>query len=111
MLEDYLNAKEWQKIKNFADKHETPFLVVDLEKIKKKYTLLQKNFPFAKQYYAVKANPGDEVISVLKELGSNFDIASIYELDKVLALGVDPAKISYGNTIKKADHVKYAYNK
>nr|HXK50907.1 hypothetical protein [Clostridiales bacterium] len=93
MIFDYMTHKEWNKIKNFADKHETPFLVVDLEKIKKKYTNLQKLFPFAKQYYAVKANPGNEVIEVLRDLGSNFDVASIYELDKVLALDVDPDRI------------------
>jgi ornithine decarboxylase len=29
------------------------------------------------------------VIELLRDLGSNFDIASIYELDKVLATGVE----------------------
>ncbi|MDY0017249.1 MAG: type III PLP-dependent enzyme [Candidatus Delongbacteria bacterium] len=111
MIYDYMTHKEWNKIKNFADKHETPFLVVDLDKIKKKYNNLQKLFPYAKQYYAVKANPGNEVIEVLRDLGSNFDVASVYELDKVLALDVEPERISYGNTIKKSEHVKYAYNK
>lgn len=112
MLNDYLTPKEWKKIKNFADKQEeTPFLVVDLAKIKKKYDEIKKQFPYAKQYYAVKANPAREVISLLAEMGSNFDVASIYELDRVLDCGVEPERISYGNTIKKSDHVKYAYNK
>ncbi len=111
MIFDYMNRKEWNKVKNFADKHETPFLVIDLEKIKKNYEKLQKFFPYAKQYYAVKANPGNEVIELLRDLGSNFDVASIFELDKVLDLGVSPDRISYGNTIKKSEHVKYAYNK
>jgi ornithine decarboxylase len=112
MLNDYLTPKEWKKIKNFADKQEeTPFLVIDLTKIKKKYDEIKKQFPYAKQYYAVKANPAREVISLLAEMGSNFDVASIYELDRVLDCGVEPERISYGNTIKKSDHVKYAYNK
>lgn len=112
MLNDYLTPKEWKKIKNFADKHEeTPFLVVDLAKVKKKYVEINKHFPYAKQYYAVKANPAREVITLLAEMGSNFDVASIYELDRVLDCGVEPERISYGNTIKKSEHVKYAYNK
>jgi ornithine decarboxylase len=65
----------------------------------------------AKVHYALKANPGKPVIELLRDLGSNFDIASIYELDKVLAAGVHPDRISYGNTIKKAAHIKYAYDK
>lgn len=40
-----------------------------------------------------------------------FDIASIYELDKVLSLGVSPDRISFGNTIKKARHIGAAYDK
>lgn len=48
---------------------------------------------------------------MLAELGANFDIASRYELDKVLALGVSPDRISYGNTIKKSVDIAYFYEK
>ncbi|PTQ89983.1 type III PLP-dependent enzyme [Agitococcus lubricus] len=110
-LADYCSAEEWKRIKDFADTKETPFLVVDLEIIKQKYEELTTCFPMAKVHYALKANPGKPVIELLRDLGSNFDIASIYELDKVLATGVEPERISYGNTIKKAAHIKYAYDK
>lgn len=49
----------------------------------------------------MKASPAVEVINLLAELGSNFDCASVYELDRVLNCGVDASRISYGNTIKK----------
>ncbi|HRH91614.1 MAG TPA: type III PLP-dependent enzyme [Agitococcus sp.] len=110
-LADYCSAEEWKRIKDFADTKETPFLVVDLEIIKQKYEELTTCFPMAKVHYALKANPGKPVIELLRDLGSNFDIASIYELDKVLATGVDADRISYGNTIKKAAHIKYAFDK
>lgn len=108
-LLDYCTETEWATIKEFADGKETPFLVVDLEIIRQKYLELISCFPMAKVHYALKANPGEPVIELLRDLGSNFDIASIYELNKVLDAGVDPERISYGNTIKKAAHVKYAY--
>jgi len=44
-------------------------------------------------------------------MGSCFDIASRYELDKVLKLGVSPERLSYGNTIKKAKDIAYFYEK
>lgn len=110
-LADYCSAEEWKRIKEFADTKETPFLVVDLEIIKQKYEELTTCFPMAKVHYALKANPGKPVIELLRDLGSNFDIASIYELDKVLATGVEADRISYGNTIKKAAHIKYAFDK
>jgi ornithine decarboxylase len=110
-LANYCSDEEWKRIKKFADTKETPFLVVDLEIIKQKYEELTTCFPMAKVHYALKANPGKPVIELLRDLGSNFDIASIYELDKVLVAGVHPDRISYGNTIKKAAHIKYAYDK
>ena len=108
-LSDYCTDAEWAKIKKVADDKETPFLVVDLDIIKQKYEELTNCFPKAKVHYALKANPGQPVIDLLRDLGSNFDCASMFELSKVLDSGVSPDRVSYGNTIKKAAHVKWAY--
>lgn len=110
-LADYCTDAEWKKIKDVADTKETPFLVVDLDIIRQKYEELTGCFPMAKVHYALKANPGLPVIELLRDLGSNFDTASIFELNKVLDAGVTPDRISYGNTIKKAAHIKYAFEK
>ena len=108
-VEDYFAPATFAKIKQFADRQETPFVVVDLDTISRAYDDLVENFPFAKIYFAVKANPAVEITELLNKKGSNFDIASIYELDKVLACGVQPEQVSYGNTIKKAREIAYAY--
>ncbi len=84
---------------------------MDLKVIEKNYDDLKKNLPYAKIYYAVKANPFDEVIKLLAKKGSYFDIATVYELDQVLKLGVSPDRMSYGNTIKKEEDIAYAYKK
>lgn len=47
----------------------------------------------------------------MRDKGVNFDIASVYELDRVLSVGVSPDRISYGNTIKKSWDVRYFYEK
>ena len=108
---DYYSAPDWEAMRAEADRHETPFLVFNLGIVEENYRELKERFPFSNIYYAVKSNPSAEVITRLRDLGSNFDIASIYELDQVLALGVDPAKISYGNTIKKAKDIRYFYER
>lgn len=106
---DFVGDADWQRFLEFSEKLETPCVVINLRTIKKNYIKLQNSFPYAQIYYAVKANPAPEVISLLSELGSNFDIASRYELDKVLSLGVGPERISYGNTIKKAKDIAYFF--
>ncbi len=110
-VEDYYAPATFQRMKAFADQHETPFVVIDRQIIADAYDQLGTCFPFAKVYYAVKANPAVEIIELLRDKGSSFDIASIYELDKVMATGVGPERISYGNTIKKARDIRYFYEK
>jgi len=110
-IEDYFPRATFQKMKTFADQHETPFVVIDTETISKAYDDLRAGFEFAKVYYAVKANPAVEIIDLLRDKGSSFDIASIYELDKVMSRGVGPERISYGNTIKKSKDIRYFFEK
>jgi ornithine decarboxylase len=57
----------------------------------------------------VKANPAPEVLSLLASLGSCFDIASLREVEMVLAAGATPDRISYGNTIKKERDIARAF--
>ena len=60
-------------------------------------------------FYAVKANPAPEILKVLAEMGSSFDVASIVETQAVLAAGATPDRISYGNTIKKESEIATAH--
>ena len=108
---DYYAKQDWQLMKQEADRHPTPFLVVNLNIVKMKYEELLQHFPFSRIYYAVKANPATEVLELLRDLGSCFDIASRYELDRVLSLGIEPERVSYGNTIKKPADIRYFYEK
>jgi ornithine decarboxylase len=110
-LEDFIAEERFNRIKAFAADKALPCLVIDLDVIRGKYQELKKSLPFATIYYAVKANPHDEVLALLRDLGSCFDVASRYELDQLLRLGISPERISYGNTIKKAKDVAYFYEK
>ena len=90
---------------------DTPCLVVDLDIVAENYATLRKALPAAEIYYAVKANPAPEILSLLAGKGANFDAASIYEIDLCLAAGATADRLSFGNTIKKEDHIVHAFRR
>jgi len=110
-IDNYLTKAELINFKKFIKDKETPFLAVNLEQVRKNYDALHSSLPYAKIYYAVKANPIDEVVKTLDKKGSNFDVATIYEIDQCLRLGITADRMSYGNPIKKARDIAYAYKK
>lgn len=88
---------------------QTPCVVIDLNVVERNYNNLKAEFPTADIYYAVKANPAEEVIDQLINQGSSFDTASIPEIELCLGLGAKPENISFGNTIKKENDIKKAF--
>jgi ornithine decarboxylase len=88
---------------------EGPCLVVDREVVRDNYLAFAKALPDSKVFYAVKANPAPEILKLLNELGSCFDVASVSETKAVLAAGCGPERVSYGNTIKKESEIAAAY--
>src|SRR5215469_14827381 len=100
-----------EKIARFLTEHspETPCLVIDLEVIAKSYEALRRYLPLARVYYAVKANPAAEIITMLEGKGANFDVASRGEIELCLGSGISPERLSFGNTIKKEKDIAFAY--
>jgi len=89
----------------------TPFLLLDLDILKDNYYKVKNVTTNNEVFYAVKANSHPRIVETLRDLGSSFDVASRGEIDLLLSLDVDPALISYGNTIKKEKDIAYAYQK
>src|ERR1700733_14096157 len=85
----------------------TPFLVVDLDVIEARYLRLIEVLPASRVLFAVKANPAPEVLQRLADVGSSFDVASRGEIERCLNLGIDPARLAFGNTIKKEKDIAY----
>ena len=67
------------RIRQFLRKRaeDGPCLVVDLDVVRENYLAFAKALPDTKVFYAVKANPAPEVLSLLAALGSSFDAASV----------------------------------
>src|SRR5437868_11503903 len=86
-----------------------PCLAVDLEVVRDNYRTFAKALPDSRLFYAVKANPAPEVLSLLASMGSCFDTATVAEIQMALAAGATADRISYGNTIKKERDIARAF--
>ncbi|MGA0533519.1 type III PLP-dependent enzyme [Hansschlegelia sp. KR7-227] len=110
-MTSHLDALDNDRIRGFlaTANHDGPVLVVDREVVRANYGKFAHALPDTRVFYAVKANPAPEILSLLAELGSCFDCASVAEIDMALATGVGPDRISFGNTIKKERDVAAAF--
>ena len=88
---------------------EGPCLVVDLDVVRDNFGAFRHALPYSAIYYAVKANPAPEILQLLASLGSNFDCASVAEIQMALDAGADASRISFGNTIKKERDIARAF--
>jgi len=89
----------------------SPCLVVDVDIVAHNFEERARSLPQARIFYAVKANPADEIVSRLARLGSSFDTASMGEIDLCLGHGVSADRLSFGNTIKKERDIAEAFGK
>jgi ornithine decarboxylase len=88
---------------------ERPTLVLDIDAVSRQYRALKAGLGRAHIHYAVKANPQREIIEELVNLGSGFDAASRAEIELCLSQGAAPDHISFGNTVKRASDIAFAY--
>ena len=63
-MESYMTKERFAKLKEFASTKETPFLVTSLSTVARKYDELKNAMPYARVYYAIKANPTEEVLKL-----------------------------------------------
>ncbi len=87
----------------------TPYLLCDLNIVTSKVDRLRAALPGVTPYYAMKANPDPRILAHLHTLGVPFEVASVYELETLLSLGVDASSIIFSNPVKPREAVEAAY--
>lgn len=95
-----------QATEALAQEYGTPLLVLSLEQIEKNYNLLRTHMPRVKVFYAIKANPHRRILELMRELGSNFDVASDGEIKELASLGVDGSRMIYANPMKTVNGLR-----
>jgi ornithine decarboxylase len=86
-----------------------PFLALDLGVVEAAYARLRRALPQVAVHYAVKCNPEPALLARLAALGSGFEIASLVELESLVALGVDACRVLYSNPVKHAAQIAGAW--
>ncbi len=103
-------------LQEMAAKHGTPLFVIDHHVLSENFREFREKLPEVQPYFAVKANSNPEIIKTMFDLGSSFDVASIFEFKLVHENIKDLPdkerqdfiwdKIIYANTIKPAKVLK-----
>jgi ornithine decarboxylase len=89
---------------------ETPYLVIESNKVIYALETFQRLFGEENVYYAVKANPHRSIIELLSARKGTFEISSLGELELMSGLGIPPSRLISAGTIKTTDFVKAAFN-
>jgi len=90
---------------------EDAFFVADLGEVYRQHLRWKLHLDRVKPHYAIKCNPDPQVLRLLAGLGTGFDCASKAEIEQVLSMGVDPARIIYAQPCKTKSHLRYAANR
>src|SRR4030043_1016349 len=98
------------KVLRYLDKEkiETPFLLIDSDKVREKTSMIGRYIKNSKVFYAVKANPDGAILNFLNDLKMGFEISSEGELEILSSLGIEPERIISSNPIKSLKFLKMA---
>jgi ornithine decarboxylase len=105
---DVLEEFDRASLEELVEKHETPFMVLDLSEVDYQYKSLQAALPGVKIFYALKSLSHPALLKRLKNLGSYFDLATIGEIDLVESLGIKGNQCLHSHPIKKDKEIKRA---
>jgi diaminopimelate decarboxylase len=89
---------------------ESPYLTIDLGRVRENFHAMRAALPDAEIRYAVKANPAEPILHLLAGEGASFDVASVGEIDACVSNGIAGVDLTFGNPIKKVAAVAYAHS-
>ena len=95
-------------VNKISDEISTPILTLSIDQIEYNYKFLLENIPNLKIFYAMKANPNENIINSLNKLNSNFDVASINEILQLIKIGISPDRLIYANPVKSTESLLVA---
>ena len=101
---------DFRKAKKLVAQHDSPLMVISKSRIRQNYHTLKKCMPRAEIHYAMKANPHKGILNILREEGSDFDVASYNEIKMLLDIEVDSTNMIYANPVKSIPDLVRAYN-
>lgn len=113
---DYFNYKDDQlyaeniNINDLAQKHHTPLYVYSKATIIRHINAFEDALKRKEHLicYAVKANSNINILKIMAQLGTGFDVVSKGELQRVIVAGGDPKKVIFSGVGKTEDEIEFA---
>jgi ornithine decarboxylase len=99
---------EYKTIQKLVVIHGTPTLFLSENGLRESYRSLRAALPGVTLYYAVKSNSAPQIVSILSNEGSCFDICSNGEIDILKECAVAPQRCIHTHPIKRDADITYA---
>lgn len=100
-----------EEIEDLVQRYGTPLYIVSRSKIVGNYQRLDRLLPAVDIFYAIKANPHEEILRTLVEIGAGFDVASRGEILAAVGAGANPREdLIFADTVKDPQQIAYAYS-
>jgi ornithine decarboxylase len=100
LVEDYLKKKTVS----------SPVILCSSDLIRDNYKFFLKNLKVDRIAFPVKVNHREEVLSVLKNCNTHFEVASPAELSILKNLKISPDRIFSSNPVRTVEHILALYN-
>ena len=96
-------------LSELASDYGTPSYIYSAKLIKENFERYSKSLRSKDlTCYAVKANPNIEILKLLNEIGSGFDVVSANEIKRTLLAGADSSKIVFSGVGKTIEEISFA---
>lgn len=105
-----LNAKE-RRLRELARKNGTPLMVISRSVLLDQLNRFRRLLPRVEPFFAIKANAHPEIIKTMVAARASFDVASVAEMNLVLAAKAKPSQIIFANTVKPVESIAHAAKK
>ncbi|MBM4091595.1 MAG: type III PLP-dependent enzyme [Planctomycetes bacterium] len=105
-----LTAKQ-RRLREMARKNGTPLMVISRSVLRDQLNRFRRALPRVEPFFAVKANAHPEIIKAMVAARTNFDVASVAEMNQVLAAKAKPSQIIFANTVKPVESIVHAARK
>jgi len=101
---------EGVSINHIINSCNTPFYLYSQKIITDTYNLLKDTLS-SEIFFAVKANPNQAILKLMKNCGAGADVVSVGEMHRALNVGFDPNKIIFEGVGKSKEDIQYAVEK
>lgn len=92
-----------------ARMEETPFLLLDENRLRENARRFKAAFPGGRIFFSVKANNHPQVLRLFAEEGIDFDVASWGEIEYLAAIGIPAERMIFSAPTKIPRHIEQAY--